>query len=194
MLHPYLRSKTDDQHQQLELTFGTLLKSVVSEREYVALLKLMAGFLIPLEESIHAEPLIPTIVPDLTNRKHTHHLKADIAHFDPDWEMEHGASLPFITGPMEALGALYVLEGSTMGGPIIAKMIRQQTGLSDGLSYFESYGAERKTKWMQFKLYLDNPVLLKQKETVTNAAVACFRKYKQWLETSNPYTYDSSVS
>ncbi|HEY8398144.1 MAG TPA: biliverdin-producing heme oxygenase [Flavihumibacter sp.] len=181
MLHPYLRSKTDDQHQQLENTVSGLLSSVTDSPSYCKLLRLMAGYLIPLEEAVMQQPL-KELVPDIAERKRSRQLLSDIHIFMPGWQQGTKADIPPIDNPYQALGALYVLEGSSMGGPIIARMIRNQTSLISGLSYFESYGDERKKKWNQFREYLDNPRLYEHKDQIAHTAVLSFQYYKKWLE------------
>ena len=52
------------------------------------------------------------------------------------------AYLPSIPGTAEAIGALYVMEGSTLGGQIIKKMIAKQLGTAEdhATSFFNGYG------------------------------------------------------
>lgn len=191
MLHPYLRSKTDDEHQQLEKLVGTLLKEVRSEETYSRLLIRMADYLIPLEKTVLQQP-IASLIPDITDRQRSGQLLEDIHRFEPDWQPCHAVRIPPISSSYQALGALYVLEGSTMGGPIIARMVRQQTGLTRGLSYFESYGDERKKKWNRFREYLELPALYQYKDAISNTAILSFRYYKNWLEAANPFDYATS--
>ncbi|KYP15737.1 biliverdin-producing heme oxygenase [Flavihumibacter sp. CACIAM 22H1] len=191
MLHPFLRSKTDDQHQQLEKVFLDLLQGVKTQVEYEILLKKMAGFLVPLEKQLTQFPL-QHIVPDIAERQRMHHLLTDIAVFDPDWQPLNSVKLPELTSIYQAIGTLYVLEGATLGGPIIARMIKQQAGIEKGLHYFESYGPERKTMWAKFRDYLEIPGLYQHKEIIASSAIACFRAYKQWLELTSSIQYDAT--
>ncbi len=158
-----------------------LLLQVKTAGDYEKLLKKMAGFLVPLEELLRQFPL-QEFIPDISQRQRKHHLLADIAHFDPDWQPEQSAELPEINSTYQAMGALYVLEGSTLGGPIIARMVRQQTGIEKGLTYFESYGEDRKPMWTKFRDSLELPGLFQHKEIIASTAIACFMAYKQWLE------------
>jgi heme oxygenase len=62
--------------------------------------------------------------------------------------------LPDISGPAGVLGSMYVLEGSTLGGQIIARHFRQHVpGLEggQGCSFFECYGADVGRMWREFQ-------------------------------------------
>ena len=65
------------------------------------------------------------------------------------------ASLEF-AGPAGVLGALYVVEGSTLGGQVIAEQLRRRLGVdaSNGAAGFDPYGAETVARWAQFTGYL----------------------------------------
>ena len=55
-------------------------------------------------------------------------------------------------GPAAAWGAAYVLEGSSLGGQIIARTVHERLGLTPetGTAYF-SRGAARRAAWPRFK-------------------------------------------
>jgi heme oxygenase len=188
MLHPHLRSNTDTAHRQLEKQFISKLQSVNSPEDYEGFLKIIAAFLLPLEEVLHQFPL-KTLVPDIGARKRSKDLLEDIRHYDKSWELKQTASLPPILTIYHALGALYVLEGSTLGGPFIAKMIRKQTGLDSSLLYFENYQEKRKAMWDKFRMALDQPALQPHTETITASAICCFTAYQKWLEINNKPSY-----
>jgi heme oxygenase len=60
-----------------------------------------------------------------------------------------------VSSQAEALGLLYVLEGSTLGGRVIRKTLAAQ-GIDDlGLSFLDPYGAETGNRWKQFLAVLD---------------------------------------
>jgi heme oxygenase len=56
----------------------------------------------------------------------------------------------------EALGALYVTEGSTLGGQLIARHVEHHLGLGEaGSRYHRSYGREVGAMWAGFRRHLD---------------------------------------
>ena len=55
----------------------------------------------------------------------------------------------------EALGVLYVLEGSTLGGHVIRRRIEAEGGDMAGLSFLDPYGASVGERWRAFLAVLD---------------------------------------
>lgn len=55
------------------------------------------------------------------------------------------------------LGRMYVMEGSTLGGQLLARHVEQQLGLEPGLgdSYFAGYGDHTGQRWREFKALLE---------------------------------------
>jgi heme oxygenase len=59
----------------------------------------------------------------------------------------------------EAFGALYVMEGSTLGGNVIAKQLKKNPEFVDTeFNYFGIYGENTGTLWQEFKQILDQAV------------------------------------
>ena len=50
----------------------------------------------------------------------------------------------------EALGWLYVLEGSSLGGKVIRKQVTSSGGDMTGLGFLDPYGAELGARWRAF--------------------------------------------
>ena len=50
-------------------------------------------------------------------------------------------------GRAEALGALYVLEGSSLGGRVLLRLLRERHGPGLPVSYLEGYGAATSSMW-----------------------------------------------
>jgi heme oxygenase len=59
---------------------------------------------------------------------------------------------PAVASLPETLGSLYVLEGSTLGGQVIARRLERSLGLTEGRGYafFRSYGREVGAMWRAF--------------------------------------------
>ena len=60
------------------------------------------------------------------------------------------SELPETASLDQALGCLYVLEGSTLGGSIICRAVQQRLGPSPGRSFFAGYGDRTGTMWNAF--------------------------------------------
>ena len=89
--------------------------------------------------------------------------------------------LPMIDSTDRALGALYVLEGSTLGGRIIADMIARRLGLLTSLEFFDSYGDETQNMWRSFKDFLNKPRTAEQQTKIIDAAKDTFITFKNWI-------------
>jgi heme oxygenase len=63
------------------------------------------------------------------------------------------ASVPVLAGLPEALGSLYVLEGSALGGQFIAAQVRRHLDLraDHGAAYFHGGGAGTAARWRAFQ-------------------------------------------
>jgi heme oxygenase len=79
------------------------------------------------------------------------------------------------TGVASLLGVLYVLEGSTNGGPYIAAALRKSLGLSaaSGTDYLSPHGTHQRERWGAFKRNLD---ALRLAPTDRDAAIEAARR------------------
>ena len=93
-----------------------------------------------------------------------------------------------MAGPAAALGAMYVVEGSTLGGTIIARLAERRLGLSPeaGCAYFRSYGPDVGAMWRSFRARL----LAASSPATDDAVVACanltFAVMQAWLADERP--------
>lgn len=77
----------------------------------------------------------------------------------------------------EVLGALYVLEGATLGGNMIKRHILANPNFAtheDGLNYYGVYGEELGTKWKKFISVLNEHVEEADYERCINSANQTF--------------------
>jgi heme oxygenase len=58
----------------------------------------------------------------------------------------------------EALGALYVLEGSSLGGRVILKELRRRDVSLAGLGFLDPYGADTSRRWQFFLAILEREI------------------------------------
>ena len=102
------------------------------------------------EENIY--PVIDTIVLDLNERKKTELIGNDLLFLN--YKKNESRLIfknKFLTAPF-ALGILYVVEGSSLGGRYILKNVETISGLDKqkGVSYFTGYGTKTGTYWKNF--------------------------------------------
>jgi len=147
-----LRSKTSASHKKLEAL--PISKSIVNPEitieEYALYLSLMHDVVKNLEEDIY--PVISDVIPDLNERKKAQLILNDLEFTKSEKKQNHspfdaaGISVPF------AMGIMYVVEGSTLGGRFIIKNIQESFGFDEenGASYFGGYGNKTGSFWKKF--------------------------------------------
>lgn len=93
---------------------------------------------------------------------------------------------PAIADTAAALGALYVLEGATLGGRVIYRQVAGPLGITParGGAYHHGYGAATGARWKEFGEALRRWVAAHGGEDrVVAGAVACFAALEAWLAT-----------
>jgi heme oxygenase len=71
-------------------------------------------------------------------------------------------AFPVIETKAEALGALYVVEGSTLGGKKILKALRSRGVSTDDLHFLDPYGNDTRTYWCSFLRVLEHETAHRQ--------------------------------
>lgn len=96
------------------------------------------------------------------------------------------APRPAPAGAAEALGALYVLEGATLGGRVIHRRIAGPLGITParGGAYYHGYGDDTGPAWKAFGQALEAwGERTGQGARVVEGGVACFAALRAWLAT-----------
>ena len=173
------------QHQQVEKTLVSKMKAIRSKDDYIDLLKIFYGYFTGLEQKI--KPYINQgDLEDYSDRRKTAAIANDINDLGGELPaVATGNNLPVITNHLQAFGALYVIEGSTLGGSIISKMMQQHLKFDGqkGLSFFNGYGEQTQQMWDNFKSSLNVAVKSTDDEAVIlEAANQTFGRFKQWIE------------
>lgn len=148
MLSTNIKEATKTAHQQLEKKVVLQLKAIRSNADYAALLKNFYAYFNKVEKAI-APFITPELLPDYKDRRNSAYLKKDIEELGFLVEELPAATAPEISNTLQALGALYVMEGSIMGGSIIVQMLAKG-GITQGVSFFSGYGAATGEMWGKF--------------------------------------------
>ena len=154
MLTDLLKAETREHHRSLEIS-NPLPNS---KAEYLRQLVAFFGFVAPWEERLAT--VLPETDPIRLGRDKTGWLEADLEFFGYDAarrrQLPRATTLPSTSSRAAILGAAYVLEGSTLGGQIIARHLTatlQLTG-TDGRRFFSSYGERVGSQWQEFRAEL----------------------------------------
>ncbi|PJJ79669.1 biliverdin-producing heme oxygenase [Mucilaginibacter auburnensis] len=184
MLTEKIKATTLQYHQETEKILVGKMKSMRSVADYAHILELFYGYFGGLELLIDKH-INTQNLPDYTDRRKTAALANDLTNLKGNLPPKaEDTELPQINNLLQAFGALYVIEGSTLGGKIISKMVQQHLGITDGqgLSFFNGYGEDTGNKWVQFqqKLNAIAPTEAQQTEVIA-AANNTFEKFRDWM-------------
>ncbi|MDB5202860.1 MAG: heme oxygenase-like protein [Ferruginibacter sp.] len=181
MLIDQIRNTSNSQHKHLEAILFPVLSAINNDQEYKKLLKAFYGYVQPVQDLIMMH-INKEVVPDMDERRNAGLLLDDLRTLGDQTIPEHCENLPEIVDGPSALGALYVLEGSTLGGKIITKMLAEQLGSDSALSFFKGYGPETGKKWKDFTRYLEDERNSPFAETIVQTASQTFALFGTWLE------------
>lgn len=162
-----IKAATSAAHTNLEAlpVSVSVMNPAINNAEYIHYLTLMRDVVKDAEENIF--PVLNGIVPDLEARNKTHLIEADLDYLGLEaksTEKPFSAGLDNVSEAF-ALGAFYVVEGSSLGGRVILKNINKALGHNEekGATYFAGYGTLTGPRWKQFT------ELLSEYEAKTNA-------------------------
>ena len=182
-----LKHRTIEAHQELESLLIPKLHVVHTKDEYAQLLATFYGYFAPVEKLIE-QFITPNLLPDIKQRRKAVYLLHDLTRLDEvSKSLALSPHLPQIENEAQAWGALYVLEGSTLGGRGITKMLLKQCPQLkvDELSFFNGYGEATGPMWISFQKTLNNLVYTSQElSLVVASANNTFLKFKQWIQQS----------
>lgn len=184
MLSEKLKEFTKTAHQLLEKKLITNIKAIHTQQDYAALLSLFYSFFGGMEVGID-EHIDTTLLPDYTQRRKAAALAEDLEDLKATLpEKASEKDTPSISSHLQAMGALYVMEGSTLGGKIISQMIQKKLNLPDGfaLSFFNSYGENTGSMWQTFKDAINQPLSAPQEAIVIQSADDTFIRFREWFE------------
>lgn len=177
-----LRERTDANHKALEQNpySERLMSPDVTIEDYKIYLEKMYGIIMPFERDI--QPKLSHIVTDMANRQKHHLLLNDLKMLNSN--TENIPQYHFSTAnEAAALGSMYVLEGSTMGGMVIQKHMSK---LDVPVQYFASYGSNTAMMWRTFIDALTTYAVTHNKqEEIIDSAVATFKTMDNWLSGDN---------
>jgi len=182
-----LREETAPAHRALEARVD-LDSRLASLESFAALLAALCPFYRMLEGLLARCPGWERLDPpvDLRARRKTHLLTGDL-HALGSRPAAGEPMPPRLHGLAGALGALYVVEGSTLGGAIVARLAVDRLGLAPGrgLAFFTSYGRRRGERWKAFQHSLsdfDGRASVAERDDVVRGARATFAAMDRWLE------------
>lgn len=180
-----LRNETKTAHQQLEKATIPFIKKATSEAQYAYLLKMFYGYFKPVEEKIHSL-VDSSLLTDIEERRQSAAILEDLKTIgEEDAQLSISEFLPGLTNVPQAIGAMYVLEGSTLGGRFISQMLMKQLNRNavDGITFFSGYGENTDTKWRNFTQMVNEYAekFPENKDQIVVAADETFANFGRWV-------------
>jgi heme oxygenase len=177
-----LKNETTECHERLENALDLMRLEWLRE-DYVALLEGFCGYVAPWEDAAAAS--MPAYLRDFFDgRRKASLLASDLAHLTGDNNRANGVTkieqLPAMDSIGRVFGAMYVMEGSTLGGRFIATVLGLQSG--SGNAYFEGYGLRTGSMWNAFRETASANVPSEQYDEAVHAAIATFDGLHGWLD------------
>ncbi|HYP14195.1 MAG TPA: biliverdin-producing heme oxygenase [Bryobacteraceae bacterium] len=160
--------------------------------DYRALVIRFYGFYAPVERSLWRVSGLEKALPDWRTRRKVEWLALDLSALGLSSQqiadLPLCSRLPDLHDRPEALGCLYVLEGSTLGGQIIGRHLHAKLGLglNDGARFFQSYVDQVGPMWKFFqRALLASPP--EAHDRIIEAAVDTFECFHDWLAAGEPF-------
>lgn len=180
-----LRSETAASHRALEDALAILSPAFDLPR-YRETVRGFHAFLHPLLK--RAAALIPTQDAQAINPlRHLSRLDRDMSALQLlPRAMAGDGELPAMSSAAQAWGALYVIEGSTLGARILAPHFGQCFGIDadSGSAYFcgdQSQDGQHGLGWPQFRSLLDSRVNCSEQGASIDTARETFGALQRWL-------------
>lgn len=184
-----LREATDPIHQRLHAHEGlsAVAAGTINRADYETLLLRLYGFHKPFDDSFARTDQSLQKELDLPARQRAKSIAADLSALEcPLSVLDSVGTCEEVDVPRDIpsfLGALYVVEGSTLGGLQLARALDPLLGSAgEGRRFFLGYGSRHGLMWQQFLRILDahaeNP---SAKERIISSALETFSSFERWM-------------
>jgi heme oxygenase len=182
-LREQLRHGVSDAHARLEGALD-LIGRLSDRRHFLKVLEGFLGFHLVWEQAIRRNAAVGCFVEP---RSRLPHLRRDLAALGRT--NSEVARLPLCaeaaalaSGAPEAVGSIYVLEGSTLGGQVIGRGLAQAGWAPPGgLAYFNPYGGRTGEMWRGFGRWAEDMVPAEQRPAAVQGAQRTFAVLQRWL-------------
>ena len=181
-----LKGETHANHMMLQdhSAFNGLTGKAPDKKQYAWLLQKFWGLHKPLEEKLGERSEWNHLSFNFDERRKVNLLQKDVQALDA-WgnDLPVCKSLPKIETFDDALGCMYVLEGSTLGGAVISRNLEKTLGIKseNGGLYYNCYGAGKELgeKFKQMAEFIGRNH--KDADRVVRSANETFIAINNWL-------------
>jgi heme oxygenase len=185
-----LRTETRDMHDRIEANsrFSRLMAPDLGLAEYRALLLGLYGHHAAAEAALAAAPGMPPALGLSARLRRNAALALDLRALglsDADITAVPRCTAYHISNAEAAWGTLYVLEGSTLGGQLIARHLAATLGLGPetGAAGLVPHGTQTGALWREFRTLMDQAAAQREIEpdAVIAAARFAFSTLDEWV-------------
>lgn len=180
-LRERLKKETKSLHDKIEQTYllKKILQHEITFNDYKCLIKKFYAFITPCEDLINSLECRSII----ENRKKIPWLEEDLHLLKMDNKFPKCIDLPVLSEHEDVLGYLYVMEGATLGGQIISKMLKTQLQITqdNGGRYFNGYGDGTEKMWNEFCSCLSSIKDIQQQNKIILSASNTFNQLYKWM-------------
>lgn len=191
-IHLLLRQATDATHQRLHLHegLGAVAAGTIERGDYAALLRRLLGFHRPFDAMIEVADAKFDFRIDLVGRRRAEAIERDLITLGVDARTIRATpSCPDVSLPESKaafMGALYVVEGSTLGGVQLARALDPVLGKDsrDGRAFFSGYGKRNGAMWKEFLAELDACATCDERRIpeIIEGATRTFATFEKWMQ------------
>lgn len=177
-----LRAATAPIHQRLESELD-LLNPRMNLDDYRNLLARFRAFYGPWEERAAAYLNSESML-QFERRRKAPLIDADLRHLNaPERCMGPCPLIPEFRNRAQALGSMYVIEGSTLGGRLLSRHFENTLGLTrdSGCAFFSSYGENVGSMWKSFRTVLIAAADESNQNDFVAGATSTFSAIFEWL-------------
>ena len=181
-----LRKSTEAAHERMHAHdgFSAAAAGAVSPQDYRDLLTRLYGFHAAFDAAMRAMPSTLGEELSIAARERATLIADDLAGLGAApgeiAALPLCPDLPELTGDGDYLGALYVVEGSTLGGAFIARALAPIAG--ENRRFFLGHGGENGRLWRGFVARLDRlDAAPEQADAAERAADLTFAAFERWM-------------
>jgi heme oxygenase len=176
-----LRAETRPYHDALEAgPFNEALRAGAPTAAVAAhFLERMYGFLQPYETALHQHEAAFGPAWELPQRYRAHLILEDLGRPAADPGLPLCPNMPTLHALPQLLGAMYVLEGSTLGGQVINRQL-ERAGIPLR-RYFAGYGERTGPMWKAFCHLLTETAALDAADEIVASAARTFQCLDAWI-------------
>jgi heme oxygenase len=181
-----LKQATEVAHERLHSHdgFAAAAAGTISRADYRDLLARLYGFHAPFDARMAQAPAELAAALELPERARAGLIAADLQGLGADpaaiAALPLCAEAPEMRTEGDYLGALYVVEGSTLGGQLIARALEPTVG--ENRRFFLGHGGENSRLWRSFVAQLDRlDASPAEAAAAERAALAAFAAFERWM-------------